>query len=466
MQTDLLNFIIRKKQFTESDIDYVKSIITKENINETTYMLQNSLMVLAKTKDLRIPKILIDKGINVNQQDVYGRNVLMLAIQNKNIPFIEMILETNIRLNHRDDIKQNALYYLCAYFQNIYILNLLLEKNPSFVFEKQQTNSRFENILLVACENKKYNIDFIQILLDNGIEYKNLLYSISKKKYIEHDLIEFLIDYKFHEYLSDYYYFDTLKNLAENGKVKNLILLLKAKMYKPSIDFLKYLNLPPNFEIEEEDKEYLYSLIDKNDKNMPSFLIELCQRVNYDFIKGLVDRGIDITKGNSESNVLISYITSRERRNTGYDSRIVKLFLEKGISPHYSNRNKENLLHIICKQYQNEEIIKIIELLAPHIDINCRNIYNENALMVLCGSYPKVPTIKCLIKNGIDINAVNNIEENALLILCKYGNSVGCVETLVKNGINKRQTDIYNKNSIMYLKKGKKKYIEYLKLLL
>jgi ankyrin repeat protein len=62
----------------------------------------------------------------------------------------------------------------------------------------------------------------------------------------------------------------------------------------------------------------------------------------------------------------------------------------------------------LCRSYKNDNLIDIIRLLIKNgIDVNCKNIYRNNALTILCPIYKNenlIDVIKLLIKSGFKVS--------------------------------------------------------------
>jgi ankyrin repeat protein len=105
--------------------------------------------------------------------------------------------------------------------------------------------------------------------------------------------------------------------------------------------------------------------------------------------------------------------------------------------------------------YQNENLIDITRfLIEKGIDINSKNEYGNNALIMLCIWYKNenvIDVIRLLIENGIDINCKIYNGDNALTLLCRHyknENLIDVITLFIKSGfkVTEETRDYFQQN--------------------
>jgi len=119
----------------KSDYKMVQKYIRKYKniINSTvniTGLRGNALLAALSFDDIKMAKLLITNGINVNYRDNFGATVLQAAIQAGKLKQVKMLLDTGADTEIKNNIGMN-IYHYALYHPSIEMLNLLYKYNKN-----------------------------------------------------------------------------------------------------------------------------------------------------------------------------------------------------------------------------------------------------------------------------------------------------------------------------------------------
>ena len=191
--------------FINDDIESIKNYIesgydlnTQDNIGHYT-----ALIYAAKNNKIKITKLLLNAGADLNLKDFDGHTALTRAAQNNNIGIVKLLLNSGVDFNEKDNNGNTALIWAISN-NNIEIVKLLLNAGIDFNNQNDDGNTA----LLIAATGDNYEI--IKLLLDFGADidkqsvggYTPLIAAAcndNKKN------IELLLDYHADEFILDKY---------------------------------------------------------------------------------------------------------------------------------------------------------------------------------------------------------------------------------------------------------------------
>lgn len=203
-------------------------------------------------------------------------------------------------------------------------------------------------------------------------------------------------------------------------------------------------------------------------------LIEACQNNNFDKVKALVEKGVDVNYRNhrgsrpihkacaSANLVIVEYLIVKgaeincvdlsgrcplhEACTSIYDRQdVVKKLLKNNAKVSYFDQDKNTQLHlaIIGRKFA------VAELLVDHYDnVNLLNIFDESPLHLAADFAPK-SLIEKLIEKGSEINA-KDFNGRTALHRAVTSNTINVVDLLLSKGANVNQVD-NNKDSPVLL---------------
>ena len=126
----------------------------------------------------------------------------------------------------------------------------------------------------------------------------------------------------------------------------------------------------------------------------------------------------------------------------------VKELLDSGIDVNIKNESGDTLLHIVCSYNSNIEIVKLL-LEQPNIDMNTKNYYGKTPLYLACEEN-HVETVKLLLKHpDIDVNSKTNNGKTSLHRACNI-NSIEIVKLLLAHPNISVNVKDDNVNSSLY----------------
>jgi uncharacterized protein len=123
---DILNAIAIQEVARQGDIKTLDFLIDNGiDINAVDYLWGSTpLMVAVSANQSTMVSYLIDRGANINLQDLEGKTALMIAINNSSVSMVKELLLAGAEKNLKDVNNCTALE-LATYRKNIYITKLL-----------------------------------------------------------------------------------------------------------------------------------------------------------------------------------------------------------------------------------------------------------------------------------------------------------------------------------------------------
>ena len=413
----------------QADIRTIEKIIDKGvDINYQNLLGETALTVAIKNKFMEIGKkeelvkILLDiAGINVNLRDIEGRPALTHAIIDNNPIIVKMLLNSdNIKINVVDKEGKSSLDHIDFNDFKIELLISLIEKDAIVVNTKDFYRRARED----------YLEDIVKFLMKNMIE--EIENKIKKKELINilRNLLErsknFTIE-KANNVLDIINYFsDKIDIKSVEGYEEIIEAIFKKSVSKRNSNILKNVLKKVN-DLESKDKngrtaltlaaenryvEILKILIEKgadvNAKNEygETAMIEAAKNGNLEIVKMLIEKGADInTKDKNEYTALMraSYL--------GKNTEIVKVLIEAGADVKSVNKDGETALMKAASYWRSEEKVRI--LIKAGADVKAKDKYGKTALMR--ASYSgNIEIVKMLIEARADINTRDLLGNTAL----------------------------------------------------
>uniref|UniRef100_A0A6C0JSI4 F-box domain-containing protein n=1 Tax=viral metagenome TaxID=1070528 RepID=A0A6C0JSI4_9ZZZZ len=176
------------------------------NIDELDLRKRSLLMKDSVISSIKIYKLLIDKGLNVNHIDREGNSVLQTVLKNKktSIRIIRCLLENGAKVDHinkllNNDSPLNTLLRRYLTINDLKIVKLLIEygANVNYV---NNGGSIIYNLIFCSNIEKDLKIKFLDVLIDNGadigyIDYRkeSIIHKLVTKYKNNDKLIDFLI---------------------------------------------------------------------------------------------------------------------------------------------------------------------------------------------------------------------------------------------------------------------------------
>jgi ankyrin repeat protein len=122
------------------------------------YQLSNANM-------LSLVDLLIQKGIDINHQNIYGQSVLHKVCEEGNLELVKYLIEKGADMNLKDNYDQTPIL-IALKSKCVAIFNYLLENGADLNTKDKDGN----NLLMVACD-KGYSV-LAKTLIEKGVEIK------------------------------------------------------------------------------------------------------------------------------------------------------------------------------------------------------------------------------------------------------------------------------------------------------
>ncbi|AGF85697.1 repeat protein [Moumouvirus goulette] len=152
--------------------DIIKSFIKKgTDVNQYNANNLTPLLIIAKRRSnpiyLRVIKLLLKNGANINAVDEYGNSALILACYQNDIELAELLINSGINVNIASFCGTTALIiatYKSGHDNNFNLIKLLLERGANI----NAINIYGRSALISACiySNKCDNLKTIKLLLE------------------------------------------------------------------------------------------------------------------------------------------------------------------------------------------------------------------------------------------------------------------------------------------------------------
>ncbi|XP_046637442.1 putative ankyrin repeat protein RF_0381 [Daphnia pulicaria] len=174
-------------------------------------------------------------------------------------------------------------------------------------------------------------------------------------------------------------------------------------------------------------------------------------------IEKLIQEGADVNAKDEKGLTPLLRLAQSEKISENL-IEIFSLLIKLGANVNSLDSNGENVLFLWCKnreQHQNKSFLAIINLFVENgIDINCKNIYGNNALTILCIFYKNdnlIDITQLFIENGIDVNCKAIYGDNVLTTLCQFyknENLIDVITLLIKSGfkVTEKTRDYFQQN--------------------
>ena len=154
--------------YDKNNLKIVKILVEKgaklNIINQKGY---SPLSIACRYNNIYIINFLFEKGCDINLKNLYKETCLNIAVQFQNIDIIKILLKNGADVNNFDFLGLTPLHIACN-FDSCNIIKILLNygANPNIQTEKFKNNA-----LNICCLLK--NIKFVKILLKFGVNINN-----------------------------------------------------------------------------------------------------------------------------------------------------------------------------------------------------------------------------------------------------------------------------------------------------
>jgi len=351
-----------------------------------------ALMVASELGYVKIVKLLIEGGANIDFITQNRLNALKIASQYGHIEIVEILINYGANLNVQNQFGVNALM-TASQKGYIKIVRLLIENGANLDLVNNRGFSALMSSLVESFT------DVSKLLIESGanLDIQSLIGETALMLASQHghtEIVKLLIDNGANLHIKDDEGWTALMWAVQEGYIN----IVKILVHKSNNN----LNTPTK------------------DGNTP--LIHASQYGHIEIVKFLIEQGANI---DAQDNIGVSALLWASQK---LDTSIVKLLIENGANLDLRNNFGATAL-IYSSQDGHIAISKL--LIESGANLNMQTTYGESALL-LASAYGYTGIAKLLIENGANLDLKNKRGYTALSITDSEE-----IKNLIKNKINK-----------------------------
>ena len=439
------------KALSSRDVKALKILLNKGiEINEKYDNGSTALLIASEKGDKEIVKLLLDNGASVHDKDNDGDTALILASETGNKEIVKLLIECGANVNYRNN-KGSTSLILASRMGKIEIVKILLEEKANI---NEKDNDGITALMIASEEGNK---EIVKFLIENGAEIK------SKAKNGEGVLISGV-------YSNNKEIVELLINegasVGDKGNSNHTALMLASKLGNKEIvkllidkganiddiDMYGYTALmmareEGHFEISRFLKEIGANIHDKDSDISISRILAMSKSKNK-FQKSLreenEDEEEDEEEDNEHKNVINNYDISLLSAIEECKLEAVKFLIDLGANVNYKKKNYYTPL-IVAVEEGHLEIAKL--LIEYGANINDTDSDGNTILMIALGE-DHSEIAKVLIEHGANIDNKNGYGSTALTIAVEKG-YLEIVSLLIEYGANINDIDSNGTNVLI-----------------
>ncbi len=404
---------------------------------------------------------LLQKSVDINQQDAKGNTILLKALQQHNIPLVKELLARNADVNLRNKNGENALTYVLTHQVDSKLRNLIVSQNAD-ISQKMADGStviwhyllKLDDVELIKSAFGKVS-DIMHLRDENGQTPLDVVLNESITQPIKEQILSYVkeIDET------------TLKQAVLKDDADFFAQILKLHQ-SPTTAKINGESLLSYIAIHHFNPEYLDILsqigFNFNEENTQgkTVLDECVLSNNEKCAMAMIHYGADINHISNDRSNLMNLL--------GTQTTITKQFLELKPDISHVTQNGETALMAAAKN-MNKPLVEY--LLAQGADVNAEDIDGNTALMYLAKKqntikqpekiYQKELTniISMFLNTSINLNHRNIDGETALILFAKHNPNLYPTirNILIAEGAEVRFKDQYGKTADDYFNEFQKK---------
>ena len=146
--------------------------------NNTRVQIEKALTTLA---------LLIEEGLDIDQQNIVGKTALIIAVERNKTAIIDFLLQNGAQVNLVDKSGNSAFYYAVVNMLNLDLYSLLANyERPDFEYKNKQGESILLGYLRMMYSDSPNYLALLGRLLDDGASlYQSSLYYAKDKSAID-----------------------------------------------------------------------------------------------------------------------------------------------------------------------------------------------------------------------------------------------------------------------------------------
>ncbi|XP_041355510.1 uncharacterized protein LOC121373125 [Gigantopelta aegis] len=447
------------------------------------------LHLACKSGNLKTVKILLDKGMDINQPGQFRRTPIMYACRHGHLDIVNHMRLKEADLKVVDD-RGEDIFHLSVLSGNVDLIKKMLPRDATIEsvcdskhrspFEKASAKGHYDMLkyfidnkkelvpvplcLMSACYNGhmtliKMLIDMVDDINVKGEKGRTALICACLGGQTE--TAELLISKQADVHLVDDYDINCWQYACETGRVDLVKLLLKQRFT---------VNTPC-----QNGMTSLMCACKRNHKDLFEFLIEYDRNALYTLDKFGLTCLHHSCVGKHDNPQILEMLFDLGMNNVNcidyglqtpamYASRnglrnLLHSLVEHGADLKLEDKNGQTCLHYACFS-KNENIIRY--LVGCRVYINCEDNKKTTPLMTACFRGNPI-AVDVLLELGADTTKLNIYTEACVHTVCRVGH-VQVVEVLVRHDVDMEMKGKYGRTPFMYAcQHGKSDVVDYLR---
>lgn len=415
--------------FDNIDADFLKELCSldySDRVIFDTAIRRGDIKMLKTIVDLKRPTIELTIS-NINKHAIQNIPHLHIAARSKNIDIIKLILDFGADTNRKDEYNKSALEGAIE-DKSWDVARLLLDHNAEIL--------NLEGFAHV------YNEIFVRGQFPN---FNYIIFEIAKELILKYDFSHGL----------DFGYETPFSSCRESAKEYKILHLMLSgtnertnilSEYSKELLSIVFSKVDPNIEfkdqrgdtdtfihwtIQNDHTDLLEILLDRKDdlnimrpNTSQTGLQAACQYGNYNIVKLLVERGVNIDEISDDADGWQAIHSASYQGHT----EIVKYLLENNADINAKTKGAESSLSLAIEHGKTETALLLIS--------NNADIYQKGLLKLASDKYyPRVEILKTLLNLGVKPNA-GELDE-----ILSYTDSIEVAELLINASINQHMVN-------------------------
>lgn len=420
-QYECINILSKQDNFNDFVFHILRNIksldIIKYLVENYSYILDykdinenKPIHIICQCQNEECINYIINKTNDLDCENKDGWSPILLLLYSKDFNYIKSLINEN-KINLEIEIKNNVLK--------------IINDRLVLLFKSLNNDNKLEFIDI-------FN-NFIELIIEiiNISSIKIILYILKNNKniisYKNHYIIKFNTSVNFMDDFNKLNYDDQILIIQFYSNQLNFKELVSHIFEKSPINIIKYIVENYNHILDCENK----------DGWRPIHIV--CQYRNYDCIKLLVDKGVNLECENNKWKPI--HIVCRLQ-----NYNCIKLLVDKNVNLECENNDNWKPIHLVCR-YQNFDCIKL--LVDKNVNLECETNYGWRPIQFVC-QYQNEKCIDLFLEKNVDLEYTNIEGYKPIYYIFKRFN-YKYIKKFYDKGVNMLSTKQNGKNILSFL---------------